>query len=86
MKGVPVRLEVGPRDIENGVVVAVRRDTLEKLTLPMEGLAERLVKLMEEIHQGMYNAALEHRKTHTTTAENFGEFIVQVVRNLMRQV
>ena len=84
MKGVPIRIEVGPRDIENGVVVAVRRDTLEKVILPMEGLAESLKDMLRDIHDSMYNAALEHRLAHTTTAENFGQFMDGVKKGFVR--
>lgn len=63
LKGVPVRLEIGPRDIENGVAVAVRRDTLEKVTLPLEGLAEAVVKLLDEVQQNLFELARMHRDT-----------------------
>jgi len=84
MKGVPVRIEVGPRDIENNQVVAVRRDTLEKLTLPMDGLAERLVELMDDIHATMLDMALKHRQENTTNAEDFGQFMDGVKKGFVR--
>ena len=62
MKGVPIRVEVGPRDIENNQVIAVRRDTLEKQTLPMEGLADTLLKMLDDVHDGMYKKALKFRE------------------------
>jgi len=69
MKGVPLRLEIGPKDIEKGQVTAVRRDTLEKFTLPMEGLTEKIKEILDDIHQTMFNNALKNReaKTYTTT-------------------
>mgnify|MGYP000518632189 FL=1 len=69
MKGVPLRLEIGPKDIELGQVTAVRRDTLEKFTLPMEGLTEKVGEILDDIHQTMFNTALKNReqKTYTTT-------------------
>lgn len=69
MKGVPLRLEIGPKDIEKGQVTAVRRDTLEKFTLPMEGLTEKISEILDDIHQTMFNMALKNReeKTYTTT-------------------
>ncbi|WP_372999219.1 proline--tRNA ligase [Lutispora sp.] len=69
MKGVPLRLEIGPKDIEKGQVTAVRRDTLEKFTLPMEGLTEKIQEILDDIHQTMFNNALKNReeKTYTTT-------------------
>lgn len=69
MKGVPLRLEIGPKDIEKGQVTAVRRDTLEKFTLPMEGLTEKIGEILDDIHQTMFKNALKNReeKTYTTT-------------------
>ena len=84
MKGVPARIEIGPRDIENGVVTVVRRDTLEKFTMPIQGIGENLVKLMADIHQTMYDMAFEHRKAHTTHAENFGDFMDGVEKGFVK--
>ena len=84
MKGVPARIEIGPRDIENGVVTVVRRDTLEKFTMPIQGIGENLVKLMADIHQTMYDMAFEHRKAHTTHAENFGDFMDGVKKGFVK--
>lgn len=69
MKGVPLRLEIGPKDIEKGQVTAVRRDTLEKFTLPMEGLTEKIGEILDDIHHTMFKNALKNReeKTYTTT-------------------
>lgn len=78
MKGVPVRVEVGPRDIENGQVMAVRRDTLEKLALPMEGLSDALKTLLDSVHDGMYQKALAFRETKTVQAETFDELAAGV--------
>ena len=70
--------------IENGVVTVVRRDTLEKFTMPIQGIGENLVKLMADIHQTMYDMALEHRKAHTTHAENFGDFMDGVKKGFVK--
>ena len=78
MKGVPVRVEVGPRDIENGQVMAVRRDTLEKLALPMEGLSDTLKTLLDSVHDGMYQKALAFREAKTVQAETFDELAAGV--------
>ena len=69
MKGVPLRLEIGPKDIEKNQVTAVRRDTLEKFTIPMDGLTEKIAEILDDIHQTMFNMALKNReeKTYTTT-------------------
>ncbi|MCM3567982.1 proline--tRNA ligase [Neobacillus mesonae] len=68
MKGIPVRLEVGPKDIENKQVVLVRRDTLEKVVVPMDQLETKLVELLDEIQSNLYNKALKHREERTSTA------------------
>ena len=73
MKGVPVRIEVGPRDIEAGQVVAVRRDTLEKQTLPMEGLADALKALLDDVHENMFKKALAIQTAKTVEAETYDE-------------
>jgi len=67
MKGVPVRLEVGPKDIENNQVVLVRRDTREKIFVSMDELEEKLPVLLDEIHDALYEKALDRMKTMTTT-------------------
>lgn len=74
LKGVPVRMEVGPRDIENGVVTVARRDTLEKSTLPMEGLEREIPALLDNIHETMFQKALAHREAHTVDATDFATF------------
>ena len=73
MKGVPVRLEVGPKDIENNQVVLVRRDTREKLVVSMDNLETEIPKLLEEIHNSMLQNALNHREEKTYTATTFDE-------------
>lgn len=73
MKGVPVRLEVGPKDIENKQVVLVRRDTHEKYIVPMETLTDTLKKLLDDIHESLYNRALAFREAKTVDATTFEE-------------
>ncbi|GGE79198.1 proline--tRNA ligase [Priestia taiwanensis] len=73
MKGVPIRLEVGPKDIEKGQVALVRRDTREKIFVPMEELATRIPQLLDEVHEGLYAKALAHREESTHVARNFDE-------------
>ena len=70
--------EVGPRDIENGQVVAVRRDTLEKQALPMENLADTLKELLDAVHDGMFQKALAFRETKTVKASTFDELAAGV--------
>ncbi len=73
MKGVPVRLEVGPRDIENGQCVLVRRDTREKTTVKFENLETAVKELLDEIQKALYGKALKNREEHTYTAKSLDE-------------
>ncbi len=73
MKGVPVRLEVGPKDIENKQVVLVRRDTHEKHIVPMETLTDTVKKLLDDIHESLFNRALAFREAKTVDATTFEE-------------
>ncbi|KDR94330.1 prolyl-tRNA synthetase [Peptoclostridium litorale DSM 5388] len=68
MKGVPVRLEIGPRDIENGQVTIFRRDTLEKTQVPMENLAKTVEDLLEDIQKSLFEKALKMREEKTSVA------------------
>ena len=75
LKGVPVRIAMGLRDMENQVVEVARRDTKEKNSMPMDGLADNIVKLLDEIQQNMYNKALAFRTEKTTTADTWDDFV-----------
>ncbi len=81
LKGVPVRLEIGPRDIANGQVFACRRDTLEKQALPLQGLAESVKELIEDIHVSMLEKAEKMRDERIFTATNFEEFTKGIVED-----
>ena len=70
MKGVPLRVEQGPRDIENGVVQIFRRDTCEKVEVARENIAETVTLLLDEVHENMYNKAKHFLETHIQVAEN----------------
>ena len=74
VKGVPVRLAIGARDIENGTVEVMRRDTLEKHVAPLEGIAEYVKNLLEEIQANIYHKALDRRASMTRTVETYDEF------------
>ena len=78
LKGVPVRLEMGGRDLENGTVEVMRRDTLEKETWAFEGIEEKVAALLEEIQENIYQKALKHREACTYTCTNYEEFKVRV--------
>lgn len=74
LKGVPVRLAIGPRDLTHGTVELARRDTLTKENVPAEGIAERIEKLLEEIQQNIYNKALAFRNSMITKVDTYDEF------------
>ena len=74
LKGVPVRLALGPRDLENGTIELVRRDTLEKETVPQEGLTDRVAALMDEIQQNIFRKALDYRNAKITNEHTRDEF------------
>ena len=65
LKGVPVRLAIGPRDLENGTVEIARRDTLEKEVLRMEDIGEKVEHLLEQIQQNIYQKAIDFRNEMT---------------------
>ncbi|MFC7746865.1 proline--tRNA ligase [Lentibacillus kimchii] len=74
MQGIPVRLEIGPKDIEKEQVVLVRRDTGDKEFVPLAELESRLPALLEDVQQNLYDQALNHLQETTTTAVNMDEF------------
>ncbi|MBN9380001.1 MAG: proline--tRNA ligase [Chitinophagaceae bacterium] len=74
MKGVPVRIAMGLRDLDNQVVEIARRDTKEKVSVPMEGLDAYVKNLLEQIQQAMYDKALAYRDAHITKADTWAEF------------
>ena len=73
MKGVPLRLEVGPRDIEQGQCVLVRRDNREKTVVKFEDLASTIPALLEDIQKSLFEKALRNREEHTYTAKSLDE-------------
>jgi prolyl-tRNA synthetase len=78
VKGVPVRLAIGARDIENGTVELMRRDTLEKETLPLEGIADRVKDLLEDIQNNIYKKAKDFRDSHIVKVDTYDEFKEQI--------
>ncbi len=74
MRGVPLRLEIGPKDIEKQSVFAARRDTRAKQSLPMDGLAARVTALLDEIQAGLLERARAFRESHTTATTSYDEF------------
>ena len=78
LKGVPVRLVIGARDIANNTVEVMRRDTLEKETVTLDGIEDTVVKLLDEIQAGIYNKALKHREECTYTVDTWEDFKAQI--------
>ena len=74
LKGVPVRLVLGARDIENNTIEVMRRDTLEKHSASLDNIEEYVVNLLDEIQQNIYNKALNHRDSMTYTVDSWDEF------------
>ena len=74
LKGIPVRLALGARDLENGTVEVMRRDTLEKQTVSLEGIVEYVSNLLEEIQANIYNKARAHRDSHIVEVNSYDEF------------
>jgi len=74
LKGVPVRLALGPRDIEQGTIEVVRRDTLEKSVVQQVGIVEYIEKLLEDIQQNIYQKALNFRNENIRKANSYDEF------------
>ena len=75
LKGVPVRLALGPRDMENGTIELARRDTLTKQTLSQEGIADYVEKLLEEIQENIFRKALDYRNSMITKVDTWEEFV-----------
>ncbi|OQP60661.1 proline--tRNA ligase [Niastella vici] len=75
LKGVPVRIALGLRDLENNTVELARRDTREKQSVSMDGLPERIVQLLADIQQAIYNKAQAYRDEHITTVNTWDEFV-----------
>ena len=74
MRGVPLRLEIGPKDLEKSQVVLARRDTRAKAFVPMDGLAARVEEMLAAIQRALYERALAYREEHTSAADTYDEF------------
>ncbi|HRO43426.1 MAG TPA: proline--tRNA ligase [Flavipsychrobacter sp.] len=75
LKGVPVRIALGARDIENNQAEVARRDTKEKASYSLDGLTENMAQLLEDIQQNLYNRALQFREENTRKADSWDEFV-----------
>ena len=78
VKGVPVRLAIGQRDLENGTVELMRRDTLEKETVVFDGIADNIEKLLEDIQNNLFEKAKKYRDEMTYTVDTYDEFKEQI--------
>ena len=78
LKGIPVRLAIGARDIENGTIEIMRRDTLEKSIGQLQGIATFVKELLKDIQNNIFQKALNHRESMTTTVDTYDEFKVQI--------
>jgi len=78
LKGVPVRLAIGPRDLENGSVEVARRDTLEKESLLLENIGTKILHLLDQIQNNIYQKALEFRENNTFTVDSWEEFTERI--------
>ncbi|HKL96271.1 MAG TPA: proline--tRNA ligase [Paludibacteraceae bacterium] len=78
LKGVPVRLALGARDLENGTVEIMRRDTLEKETISFDGIAEHIKQLLDDIQHNIYVKALNYRTSVTRDVDSYEEFKVEL--------
>jgi prolyl-tRNA synthetase len=74
LRGVPLRIEIGPKDIEKSAVMVARRDTREKASMPMAGLADAVKSKLEEIQKALFDRALKFREEHTTRVSSYDEF------------
>jgi prolyl-tRNA synthetase len=75
MKGVPVRVAIGARDLANNVVELARRDTREKMTVSIDGLSGTIIQLLNDIQTAIYNKARSFREERITNADNWDEFV-----------
>ena len=74
LKGVPVRIAIGPRDLENGTAEIARRDTLEKAVVSLENMDQYVADLLDDIQQNIYKKAFDFRTANTTKVESYDEF------------
>ncbi|ESN92526.1 hypothetical protein HELRODRAFT_103731 [Helobdella robusta] len=80
LKGVPIRIEIGPRDVQKNEMVAVRRDTGEKLTIKFDGATESISALLKTIQEGMFNKAKKELTDNMATCYNFDELCAELER------
>jgi len=74
LRGVPLRLEIGPKDLEKSQVVLARRDTREKTFVPMDGLAAHVEQLLAAIQRALFDRAVKFREEHTSETDSYDQF------------
>src|SRR4029078_7555767 len=74
LRGVPLRMEIGPKDIEKAAVMVARRDTREKASIPMEGLAAKGAELLNDVQQTLFTRATAFRDEHTQRVSDYESF------------
>ena len=74
LQGVPLRIAIGPKDLENSTVELARRDTLTKEIIPLKDLSDKIQMLLEEIQKNLFNKALDYRNTHITEVDTYEDF------------
>src|ERR671936_1687740 len=74
LRGVPLRLEIGPKDIEKSTVRIARRDTRDKIDVSMEGLADHITRLLDEVQRNLFQRAKTFREEHTQRVSTYEEF------------
>lgn len=82
LKGVPVRLAIGQRDLENNTVEVMRRDTLEKETFPLEGIVDHVAGDLEDIQKSLYQRALNNRQQRTVKVDTYEDFKEQIEKGV----
>ncbi len=75
LKGVPVRIAIGPRDLENGTVEVARRDTKEKKVYALENIESQIADLLDEIQSAIFKKAFDFREANITNADTYEEFV-----------
>ncbi|MBU4124427.1 MAG: proline--tRNA ligase, partial [Nanoarchaeota archaeon] len=84
LKGIPIRLEIGPRDIENKQITVVRRDTSEKINVKITDLNKEISKLIKDIHKNLYERAEKFSNEHTKTVKTYDELKKYVIGNRIK--
>lgn len=74
LHGIPVRIGIGKRDLADRVVEVARRDTKEKVSIPMDGVVDHIEQLLKDIQQNLFDRAVQFREEHTTSVDNFDDF------------